>query len=164
MATTYEPPPPSARRDVSESALTPSLDCRGNDRPLEHQSASTPLAEPPIWPPLNAAKCDRRREVRFATDQAAVLTQINPMTFGITPVRVGDVSRHGIKIYLPHLLYPGAMVHVRLRRIVVTAEVRYCVKFGAGHAAGMAVLDVIPYAGPSTIFDAISSWTGTDAS
>lgn len=109
MATAHEPPPLCGRRDDPESVLALSLDCSGNDRPLEHQSASTPLAEPPIWPPLNAAKCDRRREVRFATDQAAVLTQINPMTFGITPVRVGDVSRHGIKIYLPHLLYPGAM-------------------------------------------------------
>jgi len=162
MPSAQEPPPLSARRDDSETALTTSLD-GGKEHHLEHQSASTSLAEPPT-PPLKVAKCDRRKEVRFATDQAAVLTQINPITFGITPVRVGDVSLHGMKIYLPHLLYPGATVHVRLTRIVVVAEVRYCVQFGAGHVAGMAVLDVLPYDGPSTLYDAISSWTVPDAS
>jgi hypothetical protein len=164
MATAQKPPPLSARRDDSEAALTASLDGGVNEHHLEHQGASTPLAEPPMPPPLKVAKCDRRKEVRFATDQAAVLTQINPITFGITPVRVGDVSMHGMKIYLPHLLYPGATVHVRLTRIVVVAEVRYCVQFGAGHVAGMAVLDVLPYDGPSTLYNAISSWTIPDAS
>jgi hypothetical protein len=163
MATTRELPPLSARRGDSETALRTSLCGGGNEPHLEHQSASTPLAEPPT-PPLKVTKCDRRKEVRFATDQAAVLTQINPFTFGITPVRVGDVSIHGMKIYLPHLLYPGATVHVRLTRIVVVAEVRYCVQFGAGHVAGMAVHDVLPYDGPSTLYDAISSWTIPDAS
>jgi PilZ domain-containing protein len=143
--------PPSshfARPDESETALATS--------PKE-DGASTPPAERP-WPTPRADKIDRRSEVRFATDQAAILTQVNPITFGITAVRVGDVSRHGMKIYIPHLLYPGAIVHVRLRRNVVVAEVRYCVKFGAGHVSGMAVLDVIPYDGPSTLFNAISSW------
>ena len=143
------PSPLSTRPDESETAVATS--------PIE-DGASTPLAERPS-PPARADKLDRRREVRFATDQTAVLTQINPITFGITAVRVGDVSRHGMKIYLPHLLYPGATVHVRLTRMVVVAEVRYCVQFGAAHVAGMAVLDILPYDGPSALYDAISSWT-----
>ena len=151
---TAPPSPLSTRPDESETAVATS--------PIE-EGASTPLAERPS-PPARADKLDRRREVRFATDQTAVLTQINPITFGITAVRVGDVSRHGMKIYLPHLLYPGAIVHVRLRRTVVAAEVRYCMRFGAGHVAGMAVLEVIPYEGPSTLFNAIASWTIPDAS
>jgi hypothetical protein len=143
----------SARQDESETALATS--------PKE-DGASTRLADRPL-PPPRADKLDRRREVRFATDHAAVLTQIKPITFGITPVRVGDVSMHGMKIYLPHLLYPGATVHVRLTRMVVVAEVRYCVQFGAAHVAGMAVLDILPYDGPSALYDAISSWTAPNA-
>jgi hypothetical protein len=153
MATAQELSSQSARLDEAATALATSP---------QEDGASTPLAERPS-PPPRADKFDRRREVRFATDQAAILTQINPITFGITAVRVGDVSRHGIRIYLPHLLYPGAMVHVRLRRIVVAAEVRYCVQFGAGHVAGMAVLEVIPDQGPSTLYNAIASWIVPDA-
>ena len=139
----------SARKDEPETALAAS--------PKE-DSASKRLADRPSLPP-RADKLDRRREVRFATDQAAALTQIKPITFGITPVRVGNVSMHGLKIYLPQLLYPGATVHVRLTRMVVVAKVLYCLQFGAGHAADMAVLDILPYDGPSALYDAISSWT-----
>lgn len=162
MATVHEPPPLSPQLD-SQTALTPLLDDKGID-PIEHHSPSIPFAEPSTWPPPKGARCDRRREVRFATDQAAVLTEINPLSFGITPVRVRNVSRHGLRIYVPHLLYRGALVHVRIRKTVLTGEVRYCLKCGEGHVAGMAVLDVIPYNGPSTIFDAISSWTDPSAS
>ena len=135
------------RRSDSETISASSLTLGGDERRPEHQDGtSTPLAKDRL-PPLARGRGERRSEARYDTDQPAVLTEINPLTFGSTPVRVRDVSRSGLKIYLSHLLYPGAMVHIRSRKIVVTAEVRYCVQSTGGYVAGMAILDVLPFDG-----------------
>lgn len=162
MATVLEQCSRSVRLEDPETALSNSREHEVKELHLQRHDISTPLAGPQLAPRVRS-KTDRRREVRYRTNQAGTLTEINPVTFGTTPVRVKDVSRGGLKVCLCRLLYPGATVHVRVGKIVVVAEVRYCVQVTETYVAGLAIVDVIPCEDRTVLFDAISSWGVPDA-
>jgi len=143
MATAYKPSLVPPRQENSQAALASSPNLGGNwDQ--SQGGVSTPVAEGPLLPLPGADQRERRRESRHPTNHAAVLTEVNPLTFGTTSALLKEVSRNGVKVHLSHLLYPGAMVHLRVGKLIVVAEVRYCVRFTAGYMAGMAILDVFP--------------------
>jgi hypothetical protein len=71
---------------------------------------------------------DKRREPRIPTNDIASMRVLNPLFSGREQVRLLDVSRNGLKIYVATLIEPGSLVQLRMQNIHVLGEVRYCVK------------------------------------
>jgi hypothetical protein len=67
---------------------------------IKEQFASNilPVGNPidPTQPNSNPG-AEKRREPRFVTNDPALMQSINPLTLGLTPVQVLDVSRQGLK-------------------------------------------------------------------
>ena len=80
MATFYEPSSLPAVQDDSESMLD------------QHQSRASTSLSKRFFRLARPDRRERRKEARYITNQEAVLTEVNPITFGSTSVRVQDVS------------------------------------------------------------------------
>jgi hypothetical protein len=70
---------------------------------------------------------ERRRFTRIATYDPAIIQQVGPFSADRSDVRVLDISREGLRIHSSVLVSPGALVKVRLRRIIALGVIRYCV-------------------------------------
>jgi predicted anti-sigma-YlaC factor YlaD len=73
-----------------------------------------------------AGATQRRSEERFRTEGEAILQEIHPLAFERHKVKVVDVSRNGLGIISPKLLFPGTIVRLRIKNIVELGNVRYC--------------------------------------
>jgi hypothetical protein len=90
---------------------------------------------------------ERRRASRFPADEPATLTQITPHASGRNSIRIGEVSKGGLRIHLSSFLYPGTIVQIFLQHVIATAEVRHCAQNGDEFCAGVAVLEIFPRRG-----------------
>ena len=97
---------------------------------------------PRVSSDCNAA--ERRREIRFSTDDPASLLGMNPVRTQPVSVRIRDVSRSGMRLWTPEPLAPGSIIQVRLKALLVTAEVRYCCEAQDGYYVGVRIEDVFP--------------------
>ncbi len=70
------------------------------------------------------------------------MIQLNPLLPGRWEVRVVDVSRLGLKLLVPAPLEVGAVVQIRLKPVIVTAEVRHCTPVGESFHAGVHIQDL----------------------
>ena len=99
---------------------------------------------PEAQPPSDLNTAERRRECRFPTDDAASLLGVSPVQTQRMRVRVRDVSRSGMRLWAPEPLTPGSIIQLRLKTLLVTAEVRYCCEAKDGYYAGVRIEDVFP--------------------
>jgi hypothetical protein len=71
------------------------------------------------------------------------MQSLNPLRLGITPVRVLDVSRQGLKLRIGRQFLTGSEIQVKLKDLFVLGEIRYCVQVGSFFLAGILVEDVL---------------------
>jgi PilZ domain len=83
-----------------------------------------------------------RHKSRIALHAPASLMRLNPLIMDRWRVEVVDISKSGLTLHAPQALEPGTIVQIRLRAVLVTAEVRYCVATGSEFQAGARTLDV----------------------
>jgi hypothetical protein len=84
---------------------------------------------------------ERRRYVRIPTDQPAEIRRMNPLKPGILQGQVLDVSREGMRLRVPTLSYPGAVIEIRLADSIVFGEVRYCRPVASAFETGVHIQD-----------------------
>jgi hypothetical protein len=94
-----------------------------------------------------AALEDRRNGVRYPAHEQAMLTHINPADAGRFSVLICDVSEKGMQLRVPEYICPGTMVQIRLARLIVTAEVRYCRADCDEFRAGLKVVELLSRTG-----------------
>ena len=91
----------------------------------------------------NRPGAEKRREPRFVTNDPAIMQSLNPLTLGLTPVQVLDVSRQGLKLRIAQDVLTGSEIQVKLKDLFVLGEIRYCVQMGSVFLAGILVEDVL---------------------
>jgi PilZ domain len=111
----------------------------------EHFASSAPPVDSRIdtTQSNNPPNAEKRREPRFATNDPAFMQSINPLTLGLTPVQVLDVSRQGLKLRIAQDVLTGSEIQVKLKDLFVLGEIRYCVQMGSVFLAGILVEDVV---------------------
>jgi hypothetical protein len=92
--------------------------------------------------PRDYCGSDKRREIRFATNEPASLQSLNPLSAGQVPVRIVDVSKRGLKIRGQRFIAPGTQVHLRLKGAFIVGEIRYSLQAAGSFLAGVRVDDV----------------------
>ena len=98
-----------------------------------------------IAPPSALHELERRRDgPRMPTNDPASMIQLNPLRTTRSEIRVLDVSKGGLKLQLPEAVDIGTVVHIRMKHLLVTAEVRYCVAASGGFSAGVQIQDIFP--------------------
>jgi hypothetical protein len=87
---------------------------------------------------------EKRRERRVSTHDSGVLQTINPFSPHRINVHILDVSKSGMKIGGPTILFPGASVKIRLKGMIAFGEVRHCREIEQGCEAGIQLFDALP--------------------
>jgi len=89
---------------------------------------------------------ERRRHVRVPTDRPASIRVVHA---SLKPLacRVFDASGGGLKLKVSIPLEPGTLVHVRLAKTFIMAEVRYCLRKGREFHVGLETKDVFEIPG-----------------
>jgi hypothetical protein len=84
---------------------------------------------------------ERRRSPRIPTDTPARLRVLQPVVLEPESIQILDTSREGMKLMTQRPLYLGALVQIRMKDLVVLAEVRHCQRNGEAYHAGVAIQD-----------------------
>jgi hypothetical protein len=113
---------------------------------MAHIRSSFELGAKPI-PDAILCSRERRRGVRYPTDEPASFIQIHPAAEGRVPIRVRDVSEKGMRLQTPQYIFPGTIIQVRLSKLIAVVEVRYCRSDGERFSAGVEVLEVLSRTG-----------------
>jgi hypothetical protein len=90
---------------------------------------------------------ENRKSPRVETDDPAVLTVLDPDRTQRFDMRIVNASKEGLKLEVPKLLLPGAIVQVHVRDLFIQAEVRYCIAARDKFHAGVRIHDVFPSCG-----------------
>lgn len=87
---------------------------------------------------------DRRSEPRFMTDgKAEVIVPRRLRCAENKPATVCDVSKSGLRIRLSSSMYEGSEIAIQMGDILVTAEVRRCIKVGQNlFEVGLSIRDL----------------------
>src|SRR3954463_1255971 len=82
---------------------------------------------------------DRRREPRDAVKVRARLKSLDPVTSTgpSTVVQVIEISRRGLKVFVPRLILPNSIVLVTMFHEVIAGKVRHCTPFASGFHLGI---------------------------
>jgi hypothetical protein len=86
---------------------------------------------------------ERRKHPRIPTNDPARLRILQPVVLEPQDVQILDTSREGLRLSLNRPLEPGALVQIRLKHLLVLAEVRYCHPHGDQFHAGVAIYDTL---------------------
>ena len=81
---------------------------------------------------LHNALMERRREARYAAEEAVVLSVLSFGAETTYMARITDVSRSGIRLEAPQYLPSGSEIAVGLRGSLVFGNVRHCKEVRAG--------------------------------
>jgi hypothetical protein len=87
---------------------------------------------------------EKRREHRFVTNESAVLQVTNPLSHEHLEVRLLDVSKNGLRLFVQVDVLPGSHVMVRMKDNLAFGEARYCVTAPEGFFVGVKLSDFIP--------------------
>jgi hypothetical protein len=87
---------------------------------------------------------ERRRDARILADELASLTRSNPLYVDRQEIRIINISKRGLKLSIPEPLEIGSIVRLRLKDVIVTVEVRYCLSAGERFHTGVVIQDVFP--------------------
>jgi PilZ domain-containing protein len=94
-------------------------------------------------PPSTANRGEEhRRDPRIPVDDPGSMRVVNPESVYRSAVRVLDVSKRGMKLWVPEFVSPGTAVQVRVKDLRVLGEVCFCVAAGAGFKAGISIENV----------------------
>lgn len=85
---------------------------------------------------------EHRRDPRIPVDDPGSMRIVNPESVYRSAVRVLDVSKRGMKLWVPEFVSPGTTVQVRVKDLRVLGEVCFCVAAGAGFNAGISIENV----------------------
>ena len=114
------------------------------------QLMTTPPADP-AWlepsermsPPSAAGRREeQRRDRRIPVDDPGSMRVVNPESAHRSAVRVLDVSRRGMRLWVPEFVSPGTTVQVRVKDLRVLGEVCFCVAAVTGFNAGVCIENV----------------------
>ena len=72
----------------------------------------------------------KRSEPRFSSGDDAIVQELNPLSFDRQRVRIVDISKNGLGILAPQAVLPGAIVQIRIKKMVELGEVRHCSESG----------------------------------
>ena len=86
---------------------------------------------------------ERRSEPRFGTNRPALLQILNPFSDECWHVRVLDVSKNGLGLYMSVAPMPGSAIKVRMKDCVAFGSTRYSVRTTGGFLVGVQVSDHI---------------------
>ena len=84
---------------------------------------------------------ENRRDPRIAVDDPGSMRVASPESVYRT-VRILDVSKRGMKLWVPEFVPPGTTVQVRVKDLRVLGEVCFCVAVSAGFKAGISIENV----------------------
>ena len=84
---------------------------------------------------------EHRRDPRIAVDDPGSMRVVNAESVYRT-VRILDVSRRGMKLWVPDFVPPGTTVQVRVKDLRVLGAVCFCVAVSAGFNAGISIENV----------------------
>jgi hypothetical protein len=121
---------------MASPTLSPQLPCRSPSVTAERQST-------------HPSRPEHRKHQRVPTDDPAVIKLIYPVISGPLTARVLDVSKEGLRVRLSVRLQPGTTVQIQMERVIVFAEVRYCLQVEWSFEAGVQIQDVFPKHGSS---------------
>jgi len=97
----------------------------------------------------NSPSEDRRSEVRFATNDPAAITILQPGNPTHVDGRILDISKSGLRLRLSVALQVGQLIQVRVKGFIALAEVRYCRAISESFDVGTRILDALPIKGKS---------------
>ena len=86
---------------------------------------------------------EKRRDPRVSTEDPGILQRINPFSPERSSVLILDVSKNGMKVGAPVVLFPGTMVKVRMKTMVAFGDVRHCREIGDFYQAGIRLYDTL---------------------
>jgi hypothetical protein len=87
---------------------------------------------------------DRRSDSRVPCVGATLIDVLSPNPRSSVKAFVVDVAPSGLKLNLPFVLSPGALIRIHMSDSVAIAEVRFCTCEGTEHFVGVTVEEVIP--------------------
>jgi hypothetical protein len=87
---------------------------------------------------------ERRAEPRISVSDSAEMRVLAPFSARLWEVSVLDVSRNGAKMRVPIPVLPGSTVQVRVKSLLIVAQVRYCAEFSGAYHVGVWIQDVFP--------------------
>jgi hypothetical protein len=85
---------------------------------------------------------DQRREPRFESDQAVVVTILSEQPTRVA-ARVRNASGRGMGLVLPDRVESGAAIRIEIEDAVVLGEAIYCRKDGEGYFIGVELDQVL---------------------
>jgi PilZ domain-containing protein len=85
---------------------------------------------------------EHRRDPRIAVDDPGSMRIVNAESAYRSAVRILDVSKRGMKLWVPEFVHPGTTVQVRIKDLRVLGEVCFCVAASAGFNAGISIENV----------------------
>ena len=82
---------------------------------------------------------EHRRDPRIPVDDMGSMRVVSPESVQRSAVRILDVSKRGMKLWVPVFVHPGIKVQIRMKELNILGEVCYCVAEGAGFCAGISI-------------------------
>ena len=74
---------------------------------------------------------ERRMQPRYPSRGKAIIRSISPLMECRARANVIDISANGIKLRTAFQgLFPGSMLHIFLKKVLLIGEVRYCIPAG----------------------------------
>jgi len=94
--------------------------------------------------PLAMHASDEDLELDFPSKDPGQMRTFSPVSRVKIQIQIIDISRSGLKVRTPQLVFRGTIVQVRVREAIILGEVRYCVAAGTEFDAGIQIQDVVP--------------------
>ncbi len=93
---------------------------------------------------MHASDEDLDLELDFPSKDPGQMRTFSPVSRVKIQIQIIDISRSGLKVRTPQLVFRGTIVQVRVREAIILGEVRYCVAAGTEFDAGIQIQDVVP--------------------
>lgn len=90
----------------------------------------------------NLAGRERRIVPRVPTDEPAFMRVLSPLSPSRLEVRLLNFSKGGLMLQVPEAVSRGALVQVHVKKLIVLAEVRYCIPVGRQYHIGVQIRSV----------------------
>jgi hypothetical protein len=122
---------PQADTEVVEAHLGECESCRHNLAKFSEE----------VW-----SDEDRRGETRTAIDQPATIKLLDPVTSTSPPegARIIETSLSGMKLRVKRLIFPRALIQVRMQDKIVLGVVKYCAEDGGEFQVGLRLVKDFP--------------------
>src|SRR5712691_7490467 len=93
---------------------------------------------------LQVGDRERRHEPRIPAAESASMKMVYPSPADRMDINVVNVSKGGLQLRVPEFLAPGVVIQILLKSLIMTAEVRYCLRVEDEFHAGVEIQDIFP--------------------